>query len=83
MLGLPARPDAVPNLFINGKFYSEITATLKGNALYTDPGSGDGPDIVGKYGDRILGMGQTAIGYFNTNCMLPAIDSFFKKCGYK
>lgn len=83
MLGLPPRPDDVPNLFIDGKFYSEINATLKGDVLVVDPGNGDGPSIVAKYGDEILDMGYTAIDYFNTTYMLPAIDSFFKDCGYR
>lgn len=83
MLGLPPRPDEVPNLYIDGKFYSEITAYRKGDALVVDPGSGNGPSIVAKYGDTILDIGPTAVGYFNLNYMLPAIDSFFKDCGYK
>lgn len=83
MLGLPPRPDEVPNLYINGKFYSEITAMRKGDVLVVDPGSGNGSAIVAKYGDQILDMGQTAIEYFNTTYMLPAIDSFFKDCGYQ
>lgn len=83
MLGLPPRPDDVPNLFINGKFYSEITARRRGDVLVVDPGNDKGPSIVAKYGDEILNMGPTAISYFNTTYMLPAIDSFFKDCGYK
>lgn len=83
MLGLSPRPDEIPNLFINGKFYSEITASRKGDMLVTDPGNENGPSIVAKYGDEILNMGPTAIEYFNVTYMLPAIDSFFKECGYK
>lgn len=83
MLGLPPRPDSVPNLFIDGKFYSEITATRQGNVIVTDPGMGNGPSIVAKYGDEILDLGPVAVGYFNTTYMRPAIDSFFKDCGYK
>lgn len=83
MLGLPPRPDNVPNLFINGKFYSEITAYRKGDVLVIDPGVEKGPAIVAKYGDQILNLGPTAIEYFNLTYMLPAIDSFFKDCGYK
>ena len=83
MLGLAPRPDEVPNLFINGKFYSEITVSRQGDVLVTDPGAGNGPSIVAKYGDEILGMGSTAIEYFNATYMLPAIDSFFKDCGYR
>ncbi len=83
MLGLPPRPDEVPNLFINGKFFSEITARMEGDQLTTDPGVGDGPDIVAKYGDEILNMGPSAIEYFNETYMLPAIGEHFQKCGYK
>ena len=83
MLGLPPRPDNVPNLFINGKFYSEIVAVRKGDVLEVDPGNGHGPAIVAKYGDDILNMGSTAVEYFNEIYMLPAIKNFFKKCGYK
>lgn len=82
MLGLPPRPDNVPNLFINGKFHSEITAERRGDALEIGPGNGDGPSIVAKYGDEILNMGPTAVEYFNANCLLPAIGGFFNDCGY-
>lgn len=83
MLGLPPRPDDVPNLFINGKFHSEIIARRQGDVLHIDPGNGNGPTIVAKYGDNILNMGPTAIEYFNQNYMVPGIDQFFKKCGYR
>ena len=61
MLGLPPRPDEVPNLYIDGTFYSEITASRKGDGLVVDPGNGNGPSIVTKYGDQILDMGPTAV----------------------
>lgn len=83
MLGLPPRPDDVPNLFINGKFYSEIFAMRRGNGLVVDPGNEKGPAIVSKYGDEILNMGPTAIEYFNLFYMLPSIGEFFKDCGYR
>lgn len=83
MLGLSPRPDDVPNLFINGKFYSEISAARRGDVLLVDPGVGHGPSIVAKYGDTILNLGPSAIEYFNANYMLPAIETFFKDCGYK
>lgn len=83
MLGLPPRPDEVPNLFINGKFYSEILTFRRGDALVVDPGYGNGMAIVAKYGDEILNMGPTAVEFFNAEYMLPAIDAFFKKCGYR
>ena len=83
MLGLPPRPDDVPNLYIDGTFHSEITTFLMFDVLVVDPGVGNGPDIVAKYGDNILNLGPTAIEYFNATYMLPAIDSFFKDCGYK
>lgn len=83
MLGLGPRPEDVPNLYINGKFFSEINATRKDLGLLIDPGSGDGPAIVEKYGDQILEMGPTAVSYFNEEYMLPHIEKFFITCGYK
>lgn len=83
MLGLPPRADEVPNLFINGKFYSEINSYRQEDALIVDPGSGRGPAIVEKYGDQILAPGPTAVEFFNAKFLLPAIGSFFKDCGYQ
>lgn len=83
ILNLPPRPESVPNLFIDGTFYSQINATMQGDMLYINPGSGNGSDIVGKYGEEILLPGDTAIRYFNWEWMLPSIEDFFKKCGYQ
>lgn len=83
MLGLPPRPDNVPNLFITGKFYSEITVTRRGDMLYVDPGDGDGPSIVAKYGDSLLDIGDSAVEYFNREYMWPSIEKFFNDCGYQ
>lgn len=86
LLGLPARPVEVPNLFINGKFFSEINADMAGDELVVDPGMGDGPAIVSKYGGYghdILGMGDAAKVYFNGQFMLPALEKFFTDCGYR
>lgn len=83
LLGLPPRPDNVPNLFISGKFHSEITATRRGDMLYVDPGNGDGPDIVAKYKASLLDIGDSAVVYFNREYMWPAIERFFNDCGYQ
>lgn len=83
MLGLPPRPDEVPNLYITGVFHKEINAKRKGDVLDVDPGHGNGPDIVEKYGDQILTLGPNAVQYFNITYMLPAIGAFFRGCGYK
>ena len=82
MIGLPPRPDNVPNLYIDGKFYSEISIAKSSDGLFLDPGVGNGPAIVAKYGDRILDMGPPAISYFNETYTWPAIETFFKNCGY-
>lgn len=83
MLGLPPRSADVPNLRINGKFHDEINAKRVKDSIIVDPGNGDGPEIIRKYSDSILDMSPTAIEYFNEKIMLPTIDMFFKKCGYK
>lgn len=83
MLGLDPRREDVPNLFIDGTFYNEITARRSGTTLLLDPGSGNGPDIVDKYGEQILAIGKTARGFFIENYLLPSIKEYFKKCGYR
>lgn len=83
MLGLPPRPDDVPNLFIDGTFYEEINAKMQGKALVVDPGDGNGPQIIGKYGDNILTLGPTARDYFNYYYMIPSIARFLNDCGYR
>lgn len=83
LLDLPARPDNVPNLYIDGTFYGQISAATDADGISLDPGSGNGPAIVDKYGDQILEMGDTACRFFNDEYMLPAIESFYAKCGYQ
>lgn len=83
MIGLPPRPDNVPNLFIDGKFYSEISVTRSGDVIIVDPGMDHGPDIVAKYGEKILCLGNAAVEYFNITYMWPAIETFFRDCGYE
>lgn len=82
MLGLPPRPENVPNLFIDGTFFSEITATMRGDTLYVSPGQKNGPDIVAKYKESLLDFGDNSVDYFNRNYMMPSIEQFIKKCGY-
>lgn len=82
MLNLPPRPDDIPNLYINGKFHSEITARRQGNELQIDPGAGDGPDIVRKYGDQLLELSDDAVEYFNLEYTWPAIENYFRNKGY-
>lgn len=83
MIGLSARPDDVPNLFIDGTFYSEITAQRNGMALVVDPGDGNGPAILRKYGDNILTMGPSARDYFRLYYLIPSIEAFYRNCGYR
>lgn len=83
LLGLRPRLVNIPNLFIDGTFFNEITASRQGNSLFTSPGLRSGPDIVSKYGDNILDLGPTAIDYFNEHFLLPALETFIKKCGYR
>lgn len=83
MLGLQPRNESAPNLYINGKFHSEVFATMDGDTLRVDVSpDGSGPDIVAKYGDNLLRLGPTAIGYFNNQFILPRVWKFFEECGY-
>lgn len=82
MLGLSPRPVEVPNLFIDGTFYAGLDASRSADGLDLFATSKRGADIVDKYGDRILGLGPTAVEFFNDMYMLPAIGVFLKDCGY-
>lgn len=82
LLGLPARPLSVPNLFINGKFYSDIFAYRDNLQINIDVDeTGDGPAIVDKYGESIFKLGKEAVGYFNERYTSPAIVKFYEECG--
>lgn len=83
LLGLPPRPDEVPNLFIDGTFYNEIEASKTPDGIMIDPGDGNGPDIMRKYGDNILRMGPDAKEYFILYFLIPSIERFFNSCGYR
>ncbi len=83
MLMLQPRPDNVPNLFINGKFHSEVFAVMQGDTLsIQERGDGDGPSIVSKYGEQILQLSRTAIGYFIYTYTIPFLWKFFSDCRY-
>lgn len=82
MLGLPARSLSTPNLYINGKFYSEIFTAMRGSVLEIDPGMGDGPDIVDKWGEKILKLSPIAKEYFIDEKLTPFLLAFYKSCGY-
>lgn len=83
LLGLPPRPVEVPNLYIDGTFFGEINASMNDGALEVNPGNGNGPAIVGKYGERLFEIGTNAVEWFNARYMLPAIEELFTQCGYK
>lgn len=82
-LGLPPRPSKVPNLFIDGTFYSDIFATREDMELNVDVKTqGNGKEIVSKWGEDILKIGNTAIQYFNNEKLLPRLEDFYDECGY-
>lgn len=83
MLNIPARPESVPNLFIDGTFHSEVFSEMRGDSLVVDvKEDGDAPDIVAKYGSQLLQLSPSAIEYFNDRFILPSIKEFFAKCGW-
>lgn len=83
-LYLPPRPVEVPNLFITGSFYDSINAEKTNSGLrFSTKGFKEGPDIEKKYGEQILGVGNTAKEYFNLMYLRPWLERFFGECGYK
>ena len=84
MLYLPPRPVEVPNLFITGTFYDSITADRIDSGLrFSTKGFTDGSSIEKKYGEQILGIGDTAKEYFNIMYLRPWMDRFLSECGYR
>ena len=84
MLYLPPRPVEVPNLFITGTFYDSITADRIDSGLrFSTKGFTDGSSIEKKYGEQILGIGDTAKEYFNIMYLRPWMERFFSECGYR
>ena len=82
LLGLPPRPYDTPNLFINGKFYSEIYSVAGDRQIEIQVvESGDGPSILGKYGDELFDIGSVAVQYFNEEYLIPNLQDFFDNCG--
>lgn len=84
MLYLPPRPVEVPNLFITGTFYDSIFAQRTDSGLrFETKGFKDGPSIERKYGEQVLGVGDTAKEYFNIMYLCPWLERFFSECGYR
>lgn len=81
-LGIPPRPLEVPNLKITGAFYSQIAAKRDGDVLRVDTDTPLGKDIVGKYGDQILQIGDSGVKYFNVQILTPGIWDYFESCGW-
>jgi len=82
LLGLPPRPYDTPNLFINGKFYSEISSVKADRQIEIRVvESGDGPSILGKYGEELFDLTGTAVQYFNEEYLIPYLQDFKESCG--
>lgn len=83
LLGVPARAESAPNLYIDGTFYSKIFATSGGDSLVvsvqTDATTAD---IVGKWGENILRLGDYAIDYYTREVTGPGVWKFFEACGW-
>lgn len=71
-LGLPPRAEETPNLFIVGTFHGSIDAkgTGRGVEIFTF-GWDEGPAVERKYGSRIFGLSDAAVGHFNERFLLP------------
>ena len=83
LIGLPPRPDAVPNLFIDGTFYQSIMTSQIPEGVRIETGGDTGKKIEDKYGSQIFSLSPDAVGWFNRTYMMPAIENFFKDCGYR
>ena len=82
ILGLPPRPENIPNLKITGFFYSEINAERMDGGLRINEGEILGSDLVSKYGEEIIMLSPTAIRHFNENYTRQAIEELYRASGY-
>lgn len=83
MLDLPARPVEVPNLWIDGTFHGSIHAVNTSLGIDIRATGGRSAEIVGKYGEGILMLGTKARKYMLVEHIIPGIDDFLNKCGYR
>lgn len=83
LIGYPARSVGAPNLYIDGTFYGTISAKAlpDGVQIYTD--SETGMKIEQKYGATIFGIADLGREWFNETYLIPALNDFYKKCGYQ
>ena len=79
-LGLPARGEDQPNLFIDGTFHRSIgaRATEKGVELFTD-GWDSGPLVERKYGSQIFALSEPAVRHFNANFLWPLLRQWYAR----
>ncbi len=83
VLHLHARHRDTPNLIITGRFYESIFVSAHNGSVFIDTvGFVDGPDIVRKYGENILGLGATARSYVVQSILTPWLERFFREKGY-
>lgn len=72
----PKRRPGVPNLFINGYYYSRRTNTISGDKIVFD---NDYIDLAEKYGDEINGLGGEYKIEFKDLFLMPAFKEEIKK----
>ena len=83
ILHLPARHRDIPNLFITGRFHESILVSAYNGSVFVDTvGFNDGPEIVRKYGEKILGLGATARSHIVLTMLAPWFERFVREKGY-
>lgn len=83
LLNYPARDVNTPNLIIKGNFHDSITPRVMGwKIITTTEGFQEGPDIVEKYGNSILGISPRGREVLIKKVLTPAIVELFKKYGF-
>lgn len=83
IIGLPPRPENIPNLFIDGTFYSTIEAKGTTDGVEIGTGAETGNKIEQKYGSQIFGLEDRSKDWFAEVFLIPAINNFFQNSGYR
>lgn len=81
-LGIPARSEETPNLFIRGDFYDSITAVPISDGVRIETrGVSFGKDIERKYGSIIFGISSYGKEYFIKYILSPQLKKMAQKYG--
>lgn len=67
------RPPGVPNLFINGQFYSTWRVRASGSKILFESSDPNAPDIEERFGARIYGLDDDSMDQYRSETFFPVL----------